>query len=85
MRNPASQMTGSGSLPDCPRKPMASRLKVVPVRKTALIAVTYASSDPAQAAQVLNTLASAYMERHLLVRRPSGEFSFFERKRIVIS
>jgi len=59
---------------------MANRLKVVPVRKTALIAVTYASSDPAQAAQVLNTLASAYMERHLLVRRPSGEFSFFEQQ-----
>src|SRR5947207_5365225 len=59
---------------------MASRLKVVPVRKTALIAVTYASSDPTQAAQVLNTLAGAYMERHLLVRRPSGEFSFFEQQ-----
>ena len=59
---------------------MANRLKVVPVRKTALIAVTYASSDPAQAAQVLNTLASAYLERHLLVRRPSGEFNFFEQQ-----
>jgi uncharacterized protein involved in exopolysaccharide biosynthesis len=59
---------------------MENRLKVVPVRKTALIAVTYASSDPAQAAQVLNTLASAYLERHLLVRRPSGEFNFFEQQ-----
>jgi uncharacterized protein involved in exopolysaccharide biosynthesis len=59
---------------------MENRLKVVPVRKTALIAVTYSSSDPAQAAQVLNTLASAYLERHLLVRRPSGEFNFFEQQ-----
>jgi hypothetical protein len=59
---------------------MENRLKVVPVRKTALIAVTYGSSDPARAAQVLNTLASAYLERHLLVRRPSGEFNFFEQQ-----
>jgi uncharacterized protein involved in exopolysaccharide biosynthesis len=59
---------------------MANRLKVVPLRKTALIAVTYASSDPARAAHVLNTLASAYLERHQQVRRPSGEFNFFEQQ-----
>lgn len=56
------------------------RLQAEPIRKTNLIAVTYASSSPAQAAKVLKALGSAYLERHLQLRRPSGEFAFFERQ-----
>jgi uncharacterized protein involved in exopolysaccharide biosynthesis len=59
---------------------IARRLKVEPVRKTNLINVTYSSSDPAQAAKLLRCLAAAYLERDLRVRRPSGEFNFFERQ-----
>jgi uncharacterized protein involved in exopolysaccharide biosynthesis len=59
---------------------LSKHLEVEPVRKTTLITVKYQSSDPAQAARVLNCLASAYLERHLRVRRPSGESNFFERQ-----
>jgi uncharacterized protein involved in exopolysaccharide biosynthesis len=59
---------------------LAGHLSVEPVRKTALIAVTYASSDPIQAEKVLQCLASAYLEKHRQLRRPSGEANFFEQQ-----
>ena len=59
---------------------LSQRLQVEPVRKTRLIAVKYASADPAQSARVLQCLAAAYLERHLLLRRPSGEYEFFEQQ-----
>jgi uncharacterized protein involved in exopolysaccharide biosynthesis len=59
---------------------VSRRLEVEPVRKTTLIDVKYSSSDPAQSAKVLESLAGAYLERHLQVRRPSGEFNFFEQQ-----
>jgi uncharacterized protein involved in exopolysaccharide biosynthesis len=59
---------------------LAKRLQVEPIRKTRMIAVTYHSSDPALAARVLSSLASVYMEKHLEVQRPSGEFRFFEQQ-----
>ncbi len=59
---------------------VSRRLTVEPVRKATLITVSYESSDPAQAAKVLHSLASAYLARHQQVRRPSGEFGFFEQQ-----
>ncbi|HYA95438.1 MAG TPA: Wzz/FepE/Etk N-terminal domain-containing protein [Terriglobales bacterium] len=59
---------------------LAKRLQIEPLRKTNVIAVSYESSDPAQAAKVLNTLASLYTEKHLEVHRPSGEFKFFDQQ-----
>jgi uncharacterized protein involved in exopolysaccharide biosynthesis len=59
---------------------MARRLTVEPIRKTNLIEVEYSSSDPAQAAAVLHSLAHAYLERQQRVRRPSGEYEFFEQQ-----
>jgi uncharacterized protein involved in exopolysaccharide biosynthesis len=56
------------------------RLTVEPVRKATLITVSYKSSDPAQAATVLHSLASAYLERHEQLHRPSGEFKFFDQQ-----
>jgi succinoglycan biosynthesis transport protein ExoP len=56
------------------------RLTVEPVRKATLITVSYKSSDPAQAATVLHSLASAYIERHEQLHRPSGEFKFFDQQ-----
>jgi len=56
------------------------RLKVEPVRKSHLIEVTYSSSDPAQSAAVLDSLARVYLERQQRVRRPSGEVEFFEQQ-----
>jgi uncharacterized protein involved in exopolysaccharide biosynthesis len=59
---------------------LASHLQVDAVRKTNLISVTYESSDPAAAARVLHTLASAYLEKHKAVRRSAEELPFFEQQ-----
>ena len=55
-------------------------LDVEPIRKTNIIEVKYRSSDPRLAATVLNVVATAYMEKHREVRRPSGEFTFFDQQ-----
>src|ERR1700690_1126659 len=59
---------------------MTRHLTVEPARKTNLIQVDYSSSDPGQAAAVLQALAHAYLERQQRVRRPSGEYEFFEQQ-----
>jgi uncharacterized protein involved in exopolysaccharide biosynthesis len=56
------------------------RLEVEPTRKTTLITVTYDSSSPEQAANVLTCLAGAYLERHSRLHRPGGETIFFEQQ-----
>jgi uncharacterized protein involved in exopolysaccharide biosynthesis len=56
------------------------RLTVEPVKKATLITVSYKYSDPVQAANVLHSLASAYLERHEQLHRPSGEFKFFDQQ-----
>ncbi len=59
---------------------LSRRLSVQPVRKTTLITVTYDSSDPMQAATVLQCLAGAYLERHARLHRPAEESDFFEQQ-----
>ena len=56
---------------------LARRLKVERVKKTNLISIGYAANDPQAAARVLRTLESVYLEKHLNVHRPNGEFQFF--------
>jgi uncharacterized protein involved in exopolysaccharide biosynthesis len=56
---------------------LAQRVRVDPVRKTNLIAVSYNAADPARAAAILNSLANLYVEMHAEVHRPSGQFPFF--------
>src|SRR5580700_6948901 len=56
------------------------RLTVEAVKKATLITVSYKCSDPAQAANVLHSLAAAYLERHEQLHRPSGEFKFFDQQ-----
>lgn len=58
------------------------RLTVEPVKKAALITVSYKCPDPEQAARVLRSLASAYLERHHQLRRPTGEVSFFDEQTV---
>jgi len=57
---------------------LGRRLNVEAGKKSALITVTYNSSNPEQAARVLQCLAAAYLEKHQEVRRPSGQFDFFD-------
>jgi uncharacterized protein involved in exopolysaccharide biosynthesis len=60
---------------------LAQQLQVAPVKKTNLIAVSYAADDPRVAAKVLQSVAIAYLEKHMEVHRPTGEFRFFEQQR----
>jgi uncharacterized protein involved in exopolysaccharide biosynthesis len=55
-------------------------VRVEPLRKTNLIAVTYKSTDPELAAQVLVTLVNLYLEKHVTVHRPPGAFDFFKQE-----
>jgi uncharacterized protein involved in exopolysaccharide biosynthesis len=59
---------------------LGQRLEVEPVKKTTLVDVTYESSNPAQAAAILQSLAGAYLERHARLNRPNGETNFFEQQ-----
>jgi uncharacterized protein involved in exopolysaccharide biosynthesis len=55
-------------------------LKIEPLRKTNVISVSYQARDPKMAELVLKTLAAVYMEKHLEVHHPSGEFKFFDQQ-----
>jgi uncharacterized protein involved in exopolysaccharide biosynthesis len=59
---------------------LAKKLEIEPVRKATMIGVSYSSNDPAKSARVLRSLSNVYLERHLRVRRPSGEFNFFDQQ-----
>jgi uncharacterized protein involved in exopolysaccharide biosynthesis len=56
---------------------LAKDLKVETVKKSDLIQVTYVSTEPQTAAQVLRVLADAYMQKHVAVHSPPGQFQFF--------
>ena len=59
---------------------LSKSLKVEPVKKTNLIAISYAAGDPQTAAKVLQAVANIYLEKHKDVHRPNGEFHFFEQQ-----
>ncbi len=59
---------------------LSSRLKVESIKKTNLIAVSYDAPDPQLAAQVLQALATAYLEKHTQVHRPAGQLRFFDQQ-----
>jgi uncharacterized protein involved in exopolysaccharide biosynthesis len=76
---PTSGVAGDESIPKAVRA-LEKGLQVELVKKTNLIAVTYKSTNPQRAAQVLNTLATLYLEKHLAVHRPPGESDFFKQE-----
>jgi uncharacterized protein involved in exopolysaccharide biosynthesis len=59
-------------------KKLSKRLDVEAVKKTDVIAISYDASDPQTAARVLQSLASLYLEKHMEVHRPGGQFHFFD-------
>jgi uncharacterized protein involved in exopolysaccharide biosynthesis len=59
---------------------LAKQLKVESVKKTNLIAVSYASDDAQRAAKVLRSVADGYLAKHMTVHRPEGEVHFFEQE-----
>jgi uncharacterized protein involved in exopolysaccharide biosynthesis len=59
---------------------LARKLQVEPVKKTNLIAISYAADDPRVAAKVLQSVAKVYLEKHMEVHRPTGELGFFQQQ-----
>lgn len=59
---------------------LAGKLDVQPVRKSRLITISYSSSNAAQSAAVLHSLARAYLAKHAANVRPSGQQLFFEQQ-----
>jgi uncharacterized protein involved in exopolysaccharide biosynthesis len=59
---------------------LENTLQADPIKKTNLISATYKSRDPVRAAQVLNTLAALYLEKHVAVHRLPGAFDFFQKQ-----
>jgi len=57
---------------------LVDKLRVEPVKKTNLITIKYAADDPQRAARILQSVANAYLKKHAVVHRPSGELQFFE-------
>jgi uncharacterized protein involved in exopolysaccharide biosynthesis len=72
---------GNGERVERAARRLAKKLQVEPIKKTNLIAISYAADDPRVAAQVLQSVAKAYLDKHMEVHRPAGEFHFFDQQR----
>jgi uncharacterized protein involved in exopolysaccharide biosynthesis len=59
---------------------LGKELKIEAVRKTNVISIRYANRNPKMAAAVLKALAAAYIDKHIEVHRPPGEFAFFDQQ-----
>jgi uncharacterized protein involved in exopolysaccharide biosynthesis len=59
---------------------LGSDLRIEPVKKSYVIAVSYSSTDPKFAARVLNTLGNMYLQKHAEVHSPNNAFAFFDRE-----
>jgi uncharacterized protein involved in exopolysaccharide biosynthesis len=59
---------------------MRSHLVVEPIKKTNIIQLTYSAHQPKYAAQVLNNLVNAYVEKHVSIHRPAGQLAFFDQE-----
>jgi uncharacterized protein involved in exopolysaccharide biosynthesis len=56
---------------------LAADLRVTEIPQSNMIQVSYRSSNPDLAARVMRELDRLYLEKHLAVYRPPGEFEFF--------
>jgi uncharacterized protein involved in exopolysaccharide biosynthesis len=61
---------------------LARALTVEPLRKSNLIQVRYQGSEAQEAANVLSTLSTFYLRKHVELQRPSGEVQFFEKQTV---
>lgn len=59
---------------------LRSDLQLEVIKKTNVISIAYESHDPRQAQKVLATLDDAYLQKHLDVHHPSGQFQFFDQQ-----
>jgi uncharacterized protein involved in exopolysaccharide biosynthesis len=56
------------------------RLDVEALKKSNLIQISYADTDPDRAARVLSALSAVYVNKHTSLQRPSGEIQFFDQQ-----
>jgi uncharacterized protein involved in exopolysaccharide biosynthesis len=59
---------------------LKSKLDVQAVKKADIITAKFKSKDPQLAYHVLKSLSLAYVQKHLEVHRPAGEYQFFEKE-----
>jgi uncharacterized protein involved in exopolysaccharide biosynthesis len=59
---------------------LARTLNVEPLRKSNLIQIRYQAAGAQEAANVLSTLSTFYLRKHMALQRPSGEVQFFEKQ-----
>jgi len=52
-------------------------LKIELVKKSNVIVVSYTARDPQAAAQLLKSLTDAYLQKHVAVHSPPGQYDFF--------
>lgn len=57
---------------------LKKNLQVIPIKKSNVVQVSYRARDPELAANVLNTLSQAYIDRHLQLRQVSNATAFYE-------
>ena len=57
---------------------LRSDLQLEVIKKTNVISIAYESHDPQLAQRVLSTLDDAYLQKHLDVHHPTGQFKFFD-------
>jgi uncharacterized protein involved in exopolysaccharide biosynthesis len=55
-------------------------LEIEPPERSGIVTLRFHSSDPQQAARVLQALTGLYLERHVQVHRPAGSTEFFSRE-----
>jgi succinoglycan biosynthesis transport protein ExoP len=59
---------------------LRSDLQLEVLKKTNVISIAYESKDPKLAQKVLATLDEAYLQKHLDIHHPSGQFEFFDQQ-----
>jgi len=57
---------------------LQSKLSVDVPKKSNIFSVRYRADNPKQAALVLTTLSELYLEKHMQVHRPTGQYEFFQ-------
>jgi uncharacterized protein involved in exopolysaccharide biosynthesis len=57
---------------------LRSDLQLEVLKKTNVISIAYESHDPKLAQKVLATLNDTYLQKHLEIHHPSGQFQFFD-------
>ena len=59
---------------------LSSTLSITLPKKSNIIRISYHSKDAQLSAAVLTALSKSYLEKHLAVHRPRGQFEFFDRQ-----